>query len=159
MFSLEFKNFTANIFGDTAARAEVDMVMDFYRGLLSRLPDDGGFVAWRNNFRTAQCQAQAASAVATMVEAISGGFAGSPEYTGKNRTNAQYVGDLYNAFLRRGGDSPGVQTWINFLNNPWPLQPDEVAGTVRERARRYLVRSTEFQARVNAVVSQGCSPP
>jgi hypothetical protein len=94
-----------------------------------------------------------------MVELISGGIAGSGEYTGRNRTNAQYVGDLYNAFLRRGGDSPGVQTWINFVNNPWPLQPDEVAGTARERARRYFVRSAEFQARIGAVVNTGCMPP
>ena len=38
------------------------------------------------------------------------------EYLARSRTNAQYVGDLYNAFLRRGGDLGGVQFWIGQLN-------------------------------------------
>ena len=42
MFSTEFQTFTQAIFGNVQARKEVDTVVDFYRGLLSRLPDDGG---------------------------------------------------------------------------------------------------------------------
>jgi hypothetical protein len=38
VFSAEFTGFTRSIFGNTAARAEVDLVVDFYRGLLARLP-------------------------------------------------------------------------------------------------------------------------
>ena len=38
-------------------RKEIDTVMDFYRGLLGRLPDDGGFDFWLGQFRTAQCRA------------------------------------------------------------------------------------------------------
>jgi uncharacterized delta-60 repeat protein len=148
MFSVEFGNFTQAIFGNTAARAEVDVVMDFYRGLLTRLPDPGGFTAWVNNFRAAQCQGTAL-AVNDMAEAISSGFANSGEYLGKNRTNSQFVGDLYNAFLRRGGDLPGVQFWINELNT---------AARTRENVRQQFLVSTEFQGRVNAIVAQGCLP-
>jgi hypothetical protein len=148
MFSAEFAAFTQAIFGGTAARAEVDVVMDFYRGLLARLPDGDGFTAWVNNFRTAQCEGTGV-AVVNMVEAISGGFAGSGEYTGRNRTNAQYVGDLYNAFLRRGGDLGGVQFWINELNT---------AARTRENLRQNFIASTEFQARVGNIINQGCMP-
>src|SRR6185436_14333926 len=86
MFSAEFAVFTSAIYGNTAARAEVDAVMDFYRGLLARVPDSGGFNFWLIPFRTAQCQGQ--GQVIAQVEAISSQFATSAEYTGRNRTNA-----------------------------------------------------------------------
>ena len=147
--SAEFKAFTEGYFGNTAARAEVDMVMDFYRGLLGRLPDQSGFTSWVNNLRSAQCNANPATAVAAMAESISENFATSGEYTNKNRSNAQYVGDLYNAFLRRGGDLSGVLTWINALND---------ATFTRKQVRDNFRASSEFTSRVNAVAAQGCLP-
>src|SRR5205085_983155 len=69
MFSTEFGTFTQAIFGNTAARAEVDMVLDFYRGLLARLPDQGGFTSWVTQFRAAQCAG--AASVYAKVEDIS----------------------------------------------------------------------------------------
>lgn len=145
MFSGEFVNFTRAIYGNTAARAEVDTVVDFYRGLLGRLPDSGGFNHWLGQFRTAQCQG--AQAVYAQVEAISSAYANSPEYGARNRTNAQYVGDMYNTFLRRGGDLGGVQFWIGQL--------DAGAGS-REDVRRAFIASPEFSARVAAIVAEGC---
>ena len=56
MLSPEFVSFAEGIFGSTAARREVDTVGDFYRGLLSRLPDEAGFNFWVTQFRAAQCQ-------------------------------------------------------------------------------------------------------
>jgi len=88
MFSPEFRAFTASIFGNTSVRRELDAVMDFYRGLLARLPDGGGFNFWVQRFRSAQCIGPAA--VTAEAEAVSGGFA-------------------------RGGDGPGVQFWINTI--------------------------------------------
>jgi hypothetical protein len=85
-----------------------------------------------------------------MVEAISSGFIGSGEYVGRGRTNAQFVGDLYNAFLRRGGDLGGVQFWINDLT---------ALTRTRENVRQNFIASGEFQARVAAIVAQGCLPP
>jgi hypothetical protein len=156
MFSAEFAGFTSAIFGNAATRAEVGVVMDFYRGLLSRLPDQDGLAFWVNRFRVAQCAG--AGNVYGEVEEISRQFANGGEYLGKNRTNAQYVGDLYNAFLRRGGDLGGVNSWINFLVAPPALGAGEQAGTARERVRRQFIASGEFQARVNAIVNQGCLP-
>ena len=149
MFSAEFVGFTQSIFGNTAARAEVDTVFDFYRGMLARLPDGGGYQFWIPQFRAAQCSATPAAAVTAQVEAISANFGNGSEYVGRNRTNSQYVGDLYNAFLRRGGDRPGVQTWTNNLDS----------GTLtREAVRKEFIKSTEFQARKNNIVAQGCLP-
>jgi len=147
MFSREFTNFTQAIFGTTVTRKEVDTVIDFYRGLLGELPDDGGFNFWLQPFRTAQCQAGAA--VNAQVERISSEFANSPQYLNRARTNAQYVGDLYNAFLRRGadGDLAGVQYWISQITS---------GARSRENVRQEFVASPEFQARVAAIIAQGC---
>jgi hypothetical protein len=145
LFSPEFTSRTRAIFGGTAARAEVDVVMDFYRGLLGRLPDSGGFNAWVPRFRTAQCSS--ASAVTAEIEAISSAFLNSAEYAARGRTNAQFVGDMYNAFLRRGGDLQGVLYWMNSL---------ETGRLDREGVRRAFITTPEFSARVAAVVAQGC---
>ena len=146
MFSSEFKAFSQAIFGNAGVRAEIDAVTDFYRGLLARLPDDGGFNYWVGQFRTAQCQGS--GAVYAQVESISSAFATGAEYTARARTNAQYVGDLYNAFLRRGGDLQGVQYWIDQLNT---------GARTRENVRRAFIATPEFSARVNAIVNQGCA--
>ena len=146
LFSTEFTTLTANIFGNTATRAEVDVVGDFFRGLLARLPDDGGFTFWVNQFRTAQC-AGGPGPVYTQIESISSSFANGSEYTSKNRTNAEYVGDLYNAFLRRGGDLNGVNYWVSRLDS---------AAMTRNQVRQQFIASSEFTARINAIIAQGC---
>jgi hypothetical protein len=145
MFSPEFAAFTSNMFGNVTARAETNVVVDFYRGVLSRLPDSGGLDFWVNQFRSAQCQG--ASSVTAQADAISGQFLGGQEYAQRFRTNPQFVGDLYNAFLRRGGDASGVQFWITQLN---------LGLKTREQVRQSFLASPEFTARVNAVTGQGC---
>jgi len=123
----------------------VDMVMDFYRGLLGRLPDTAGLDYWVGRFRAAQCAGP--QAVRAEVETIASAFALSAEYAARARTTVQYVGDLYSAFLRRGGDLQGVQYWI-----------DQVAtgARSREQVRVAFRDSPEFSARVEAVVAAGC---
>ncbi len=145
MFSSEFQSFTQGIFGASSARAEANVVTDFYRGLLGRLPESTGFTYWLQQFRTAQCQGP--GQVYAQVDSISGAFLNSAEYAARARMNAQYVGDLYNAFLRRGGDLAGVQYWINQLAS---------GAQTREQLRQAFIASPEFQARVQAVVAQGC---
>jgi hypothetical protein len=145
MFSNEFTGFSRGIFGNSAARAEVDAVVDLYRGLLSRLPDSAGFNYWVGQFRAAQCAG--AAAVYAQVEAMSGAYAGSAEYQARGRSSAQYVGDQYNAFLRRGGDLAGVQFWISQLDS---------GARTRETVRRDFIATPEFSARVASIVAQGC---
>ncbi len=146
MFSPEFASFTQAQFGNTPVRPEVDTVGDFYRGLLSRLPDDSGFTYWVQQFRTAECQGSAA--VNAQAEAISSSFMNGVEYVNRGRSHSQFVGDLYNAFLRRGGDLAGVQHWIAQIAS---------GAQTRDEVRRAFVQSPEFQQRVAAMVAQGCS--
>jgi YVTN family beta-propeller protein len=145
MFSAEFVSFTRNIFGDTAARAEVDTVMDFYRGFHGRLPDSGGFDYWVQRFRAAQCVD--AGAVYSEVQSIAAEFLGSAEYANRARDNARYVADLYNGIHRRGGDPDGIRYWIGQLDS---------GARSRDQLRTDFIGSPEFANRVNAIVSQGC---
>jgi DNA-binding beta-propeller fold protein YncE len=147
MFSSEFRSFTTAIFGDTAARAEVDVAGDFYRGLLARLGDTAGFNFWVGQFRAAQCASNPGNAVNAQVESISAGFSTSPEYDARGRTNADFVADMYNAFLRRGGDIAGVQFWINQL---------DTGAQTRQQVRQSFIGTPEFQARVQAIIAAGC---
>jgi uncharacterized delta-60 repeat protein len=145
MFSPEFRNFTQAIFGNTQARAEVDMAGDFYRGLLARLPDDGGFSFWVGRFRNAQCEG--ASAVASEADAISSAFTSSAEYANRARSDADFVSDLYDAFLRRGADKGGLDFWLAELQS---------GRRTRDDVRHQFTLSQEFSNRVTAVASQGC---
>jgi hypothetical protein len=148
LFSPEFNSFMSALFGNTTSRAEVYAVVDFYRGILNRLPDTPGFNFWLGQFRAAQCLGvNAAGAVYTAVDSISSQFIGSPEYTSRNRSNTEYVSDLYYAFLRRSGDLAGVNFWINRLNT---------GAETRQAMRTDFINSPEFNGRVNAIVAQGC---
>jgi hypothetical protein len=148
MFSQEFTTFTSSLFGNTSVRPEVNLVMDFYRGMLSRLPDNAGANGWIATMRTAQCTSL--DAVAQQADAIARSFIGSPEYQARHRSVPQYVGDLYNAYLRRGGDLSGVKYWIDQL----------VSGLVtREQVRQAFAASPEFGARLQVVAAAPCNPP
>jgi ELWxxDGT repeat protein len=145
LFSPEFTERTRLAFGGSPARPEVDVVMDFYRGLLGRLPDNDGFNYWVGRFRAAQCAGSAA--VYEEVESISSGFLHSPEYGARGRNDGDFVGDMYNAFMRRGGELSGVQYWTSQLAQ---------GRRDRDGVRRTFLASTEFASRVAAVVAQPC---
>ncbi len=145
LFSPEFNTFMTGLFGNTTSRAEVYAVVDFYRGILNRLPDTPGFNSWLTQFRAAQCAG--AGSVYSAVDQISSSFIYSAEYLGRNRSNTDYVGDLYYAFLRRGGDLAGVNYWINQLTS---------GAETREQLRKDFINTPEFNGRVNAIIAQGC---
>ncbi len=147
LFSREFDTYIASQLGTTAARPEGTTVIDFYRGYLFRLPDDGGLSYWMWEFRAAQCAG--GGALASRAESISSLFQSSGEYTGRSRSNADFVADLYSSFLRRGGDLAGVQYWIGQLN----------AGATRDSLRRSFLASAEFQARLSSIAAANCYAP
>ena len=143
LFSAEFGNYMHGLFGDTQSRAEAQMVVDFYRGFLNRMPDESGFKFWVGRFRAAQCTSR--QAVLDEVDAMTRQFLASGEYAGRARTSGGQVTDYYNAFLRRGPELTGFFYWMG-----------RVEGGNREQIRREFMGSAEFQARVDAVVALGC---
>ncbi|NJM13553.1 MAG: DUF4214 domain-containing protein [Synechococcaceae cyanobacterium SM1_2_3] len=147
LFSAEFEGAMQSLFGDTATRSEIATVGDFYRGFLNRLPDNDGFLFWLGRFRVAQCTN--AAAVRTEVESISSQFLASTEYTNRQRSDHDFVADLYYVFLRRGGDVTGFNYWVDLLNK---------GVLTRDQLRQEFVKSVEFESRVTQIINQGCAP-
>lgn len=156
LFSTEFSNKMTGLFGSQTVRPEVNVTIDLYRGILGRLPDSAGFNFWLGRIRAAQCLSSgAAAAVTTEVNNLSREFFNSPEYgiIWNNRPAAEriprYLGDVYNAIMRRGPDLAGYQFYVNQINT---------GGKTLDQVRLDFVFSPEFQARVTAVVNAGCLP-
>jgi hypothetical protein len=122
------------------------VTVDLYRGLLGRVPDRDGFTFWASQFAASACSAGGVAAVADRIAAA---FVASPEYQALKRTDHEFVGDLYNAFLRRGGDLPGVLFWIGQLQS---------GAQTRERVRAQFAASAEFAARTAPIAQfHGCA--
>ena len=148
VFSPEFNAYMTGVFGVSAARPENNLVNDFYRGILSRLPDTTGFNFWLGLMRAAQC-AGSAQQIRDLSYQIASSFVGSSEYVARARTNSQYVEDLYDAIMRRGADPTEVNYWVGVLNG---------ATMTRDQVLQFFTDSTEFQTRVQAVIDAGCLP-
>ena len=144
-YSAEFKNYMTSLFGADTTRPENNLVNDFYRGILNRLPDNGGFNSWLAQMRAAQCTGPAA--VRDLSYQLSLSFVQSAEYATRNRDNTEYVEDLYNAILRRGADPAGYLAWVSNLGS-----------MSRQQVLQAFTGSPEFQTRVDAVIAAGCIP-
>ncbi len=98
---------------DTAESAEMpaqaDPVTEFvtrmYKIALNRVPDNAGVADWTNRLR---------SGTAKGVDIMSG-FFNSPEYTSLNKSDADFVKDLYLAAFGRTADEGGLQDWLTRL--------------------------------------------
>ena len=152
MFSPEFNAYmSANLPTTLAMTADKGVVMDFYRGALARLPDDGGLAFWSDQFKAAHCSGgDAVGQVYITATGISDAFFNGAEYAATPSTSAQYVSDLYNAFLRRSADANGFNFWVSQL---------DTNTLTRAQVRKAFIDSPEFGTRVQAVASSGCSGP
>jgi len=143
LFAPEFDDTMRALFGDIQSRAEVALVIDYYRGFLGRLPDAAGLVYWRDRLREAQCSGLDLMATA---DEMSASFLGSPEYAALARDSSRTIAGFYDAFLHRGADLDGLRFWQG------RLQPDGLDGV-----RRAFLQSPEFQGHVATVAAQGCA--
>ncbi len=145
LYSEEFSAILDGLFGQGDSRPECNMVNDFYRGFLSRFPDEGGFMFWRGMIRDAQCQGS--EAVLGVCREIAHLFSESPEYLDRARGNGEYVEDLYNAILRRGPDMEGYSFWLGLI---------ESRVLTRSQVLDFFLDSPEFSLRVSDIVKAGC---
>jgi hypothetical protein len=148
LFSTEFTNTMTALFGTSAVRPEVNMTIDLFRGTLGRLPDSGGFNFWLGQIRAAQCGgANAGNLVNAKLSQLTNQFFGEAEYVARGRNDRDFMGDVYNTYLRRGpgGDSGGFNFWVG-----------QIATKGRDGVRAQFAPSPEFQNRVAAIVAAGC---
>lgn len=143
-FSIEFDEYTRTAVGIGSTSAEALVILDAYR-LLGRLPDDNGLKYWSTVFRNARCsggvgevERQALLMVLALVN--------SQEYSAKDISNAQFIGDLYTSLMRRTLDFAGLSYWLRYLETS--SKQAVIAG---------FISSGEFQQRVRLVsAGNGC---
>src|SRR5207245_1949881 len=107
-----------------------------------------GYTYWTGQFQLSQCATNPTLAVQQQVDDVSAQFLNSGEYVARNRSNGEYVQDLYYAMLQRGGDLAGFNYWVAQLD----------AGMTRDQLRQQFLTSPEMQAQSSAIAAQGCLP-
>ena len=95
-----------------------------YDVALGREADEGGYNYWVDNLNNGQaCGAQ-----------VGYGFIFSQEYMNKNRSNEEFVTDLYSMYFDRKPDTDGFNYWLDKLNS----------GSDRETVFAGFANSLEF---------------
>ena len=112
--------------GEPAAYNEklVAFVTRCYREALNREPEDEGLYSWCRALTLKQMTYKQAAE----------GFVFSPELTGRQLSNAEFVKVLYRLYLGRGADPEGLQNWVQMLDS----------GATREQVSEGFANSAEF---------------
>ncbi|UCF94328.1 MAG: DUF4214 domain-containing protein [Desulfobacterales bacterium] len=110
------------------------------------MPDSAGFSDWVDLMRAAMAAGE--QAVKDLAYQIALGFLQSPEYRLRDRSNEEFLEDLYNGILRRGALKEEFAGWVGYID----------AGMTREEVLRAFTDSTEFQLRVQAIIDAMGSP-
>ena len=143
MYSAEFDVFMNQHLTPNYHRADVALILDVYRAAFHRLPDDTGLPGWLAPIR-ANCQnpSQQATAARNFMRGVFNG----QEYALLGRSNEQFLGDLYDAVLRRYPEIAGWNGWLAYINS----------GVDRPTIVDGIVNSGEFANRTNGIYAQGC---
>jgi hypothetical protein len=114
---------------------------DYYQRILGRSPEEGGRWYWEKTVDMSNMDTIVHS-FRNMAYHMFVGWA-SAEYTGLNKTNAEFVNDLYQITLGRAGDPAGQAYWEGRLNS----------GTSRVDVVNGFIWSVEFYSRTAGFVS------
>ncbi|UCF89915.1 MAG: DUF4214 domain-containing protein [Desulfobacterales bacterium] len=123
-----------------------EFVRLYYRRILDREPDAGGFAQW-------QSEIERISYLSIDIKegfiALARFFFNSDEYLLQNKTNIEYVTDLYQTFFSRDPDQGGLNYWVALLDQ----------GVSRNVILNYFVYSDEFFLYMTAVFGSSAALP
>ena len=88
-----------------------DYVRNFYQSALNRQPNSTELNSALSDLRSAYAQGQ--SQFLTAMQNLGQSLFTSTEYVNRNRTDSEFVTDLYHAFLYREYDSQGLAYWVS----------------------------------------------
>ncbi|MCQ2481934.1 MAG: leucine-rich repeat protein [Clostridia bacterium] len=95
-----------------------DFINRCYEVALGREADEAGLNYWVDGLNNGElCGAQ-----------VGFGFIFSEEYINKNRTNEEFVNDMYAMYFGREADEAGFNYWVEQLNNEIATREDIMAG-------------------------------
>ena len=89
-----------------------DLVTKYYNDVLGRTPDPSGADWWTNEIERI---VSLGIDVREGFQALAKFFFDSEEYGLQNKTDEQFVTDLYQTFLNRASDPDGFNFWLNYL--------------------------------------------
>jgi hypothetical protein len=116
----------------------------FWLGTLNSLAPDADYQAWTNALNNAQAQGQAQ--MFTQARALGRYLFQSASYLNLNRTDEEFITDLYFGYLQRGPDPGGFAFWLNILHS------DNAQGlNGRENLLQAFELSQEFIDEVNSL--------
>jgi RHS repeat-associated protein len=106
-------------------------VQNFFQGAFNRQPTPAELQSWSELLRQNYYQGQARLLAAAQY--MGEQLFHTNEYNSRNRSDREYVYDLYSAYLQRGPDQPSWDTWTGL-----------VATSGRDAVRRGFDQSQEF---------------
>ncbi len=121
-------------------------VTNFYSGALARSPNSAELNSWTSQLREAYYLGQSQ-------EIATASYMGrqlfkSQEYASRNRSDHDFVGDLYWAYLQRAPDQGGWDFWTS-----------QVGANGRDAVRDAFATSGEFAAKVASLCPRGSTAP
>lgn len=119
-------------------------IKDFYQGVLGRQPNATELTNWTNTLGRAQ--ARGLRPLIGAAQDLGNSLFLSTEYTNMNTTPTQFVTDLYEGFLQRAPDGPGLSHWAS-----------QVPLVGRDNVRLAFAVSPEFSNNI-AAICPGTSP-
>ncbi len=127
----------------TVSTTKIDQfVRDFHQLTLARQPDASEQAYWNDLLRSAHAQGQDSLVLAA--QELGRTLFESTMYAERNRSNQEYVYDLYRAYLQRGPEPAGWDYWTS-----------AVASQGRESVRNGFAYSSEFGTVVSRLVPNG----
>ena len=113
------------------ATTNATLVEGYYNTILQRASDANGKAFWISEAdRMCTLGVDPKQTFFAMVNSF---FMGS-EYLARNRTNTEFVTDLYSSLFGRAADGDGLSFWVGQLNS----------GMVRDNVMDYFLFSSEF---------------
>ena len=114
----------------------------FWVGSLQVIADDASYQSWTNILNAAY--AQGSNNVLVQARALGRSLFQSAEYASLNRTDEEFVTDLYAAYLQRDPDASGYANWLS------TLQYDNAHGL---NGREHLLQGFEYSIEFMNLVS------
>jgi RHS repeat-associated protein len=96
----------------TCRKTVEQFVESFFRGAFDRPPTDAERNTWVTQLRAAQGQGQAA--LLAQARSLGSTLFNSAEYAGRQRSDEEFVHDLYWGYLQRAADADGFLHWLDF---------------------------------------------
>jgi YD repeat-containing protein len=117
-------------------------IANFFNWALLRTPSGSEPTFWNDQLRVAYAQGQTSLKLAAIE--LGKTLFESAEYATRQRTNSEYVYDLYKTYLMRDPDGPGWAHWES-----------QVPTNGRENVRRAFEESPEFAGIIASIVPNG----